>query len=205
MTGGRRAAGAAVLAALALVGACGVPTGGTPTTIPASDIPYGLAAPSPTPSASASVVPQLDPSRVFLVGKGDVLVARSREIEGATREERLEQLLAALADGPSEVERSEELSTELSPEVRLSLVELSDGAVTIDIDGPAEAPSGGASRRAVGQIVLTATSVPGVDTVRLTLAGEPVEAPLPSNEVTSRPLTAADYAPLLVAEASSPS
>jgi spore germination protein GerM len=49
----------------------------------------------------------------------------------------------------------------------------------------------------VGQIVLTATSLPGVRGVRLTLDGEPLEAPLPSGELTSAPLTAEDYAALL--------
>jgi spore germination protein GerM len=85
------------------------------------------------------------------------------------------------------------------------VAQLSDGTATIDIDGPDEAPSGGASRLAVAQIVLTATSVPGVDAVRLTLSGEPVEAPLPSGQLTSAPLTAADYAALLVPGASFPS
>ena len=64
---------------------------------------------------------------------------------------------------------------------------------------PTQAPSGAASRRAVAQIVLTATSVPGVDAVLLTLDGDPVEAPLPSGELTSAPLTETDYEPLLVA------
>jgi hypothetical protein len=185
-------------AALALVPACGVPTGGEPTTIPAAEVPYGLAAPSPIPTASPSTGSELDPSRIFLVGEGDVLVPRPRETDGSTRRAELEDLLTALAEGPTGRERSEQLSTALSPEVQLSVAELSDGTATIDIDGPAEAPSGWASRRAVAQIVLTATSVPGVDAVRLTLAGAPVEAPLPSGELTSEPLTAADYAALLV-------
>jgi len=60
-------------------------------------------------------------------------------------------------------------------------------------------PSGGASRRAVAQLVLTATSLQGVDAVRLTIGGDPVEAPLPTGELTSAPLTAADYAVFLTA------
>jgi spore germination protein GerM len=145
------------------------------------------------------------PARIFLVGEGDVLVPRPRETDGSSRREQLEHLLAELAVGPTGPERSEELSTALSPEVQLSLAELSDGEATVDIDGPAEAPSGWASRRAVAQIVLTATSVPGVDAVRLTLSGAPVEAPLASGELTSEPLTAADYAALLVPATASPS
>ena len=95
--------------------------------------------------------PQLDPSRIFLVGEGDLLVPRPRDTDdGSSRRQRLEELLTALAEGPTGAERGDELSTALSPEVQLSLAELSDGTATIDIDGSVEAPSGGASRRAVG-------------------------------------------------------
>jgi spore germination protein GerM len=198
-------AATALAAGLVLVSACGVPTGGAPTTIAASDIPYGLAEPSPTPTASPGAVPRVEPSRIFLVGDDEALVARPRDTSASSRRERLEDLLTALAEGPTGTERNEQLSTALPPEVRLTLADLTDGAATIDIDGPAEAPSGWASRRAVAQIVLTATSVPGVDAVRLTLSGEPVEAPLPSGELTSEPLTAADYAALLIAETAPPS
>ena len=62
-----------------------------------------------------------------------------------------------------------------------------------------------ASRLAVAQLVLTATSVSGVDGVLLTLDGQPVEAPLPSGELTTGVLTGADYAALLSVEAAPPS
>ena len=205
MRRGRALAATVLTIGLAVSTGCGVPTGGAPTTIAASDIPYGLAEPRPTSTASPSTTPQLDPSGIFLVGDGDVLVARARETDGTSRRERLEELLTALSEGPTDAERKEQLSTALPPEVRLSLAELSDGTATIDFDGPAEAPSGWASRRAVAQIVLTATSVPGVRAVRLTLSGAPVEAPLPTGELTSDPLTAADYSALLVPATSSPS
>ena len=83
--------------------------------------------------------------------------------------------------------------------------ELSDGTVTIDLGGDAEAPAGQESRRAVAQIVLTATSLPEVEEVLLTRDGEPVDAPLPSGELTSQPLSAADYEPLLTPTVSPPS
>jgi len=194
----------AVALGLAVAG-CGIPTGGEPRTIAASDVPYGLASPAPGPTAAPTPEPLADASRIFLVDAGDSLVARGREVDGDSPEERLETLLAALASGPTSEERDEQLSTALPPDVRLRLGEISEGTATIDIDGPAEAPSGLASRRAVAQIVLSATSVPGVDAVRLTLAGEPVEAPLPSGELTSAPLTAADYAGLLTGTPAPPS
>jgi hypothetical protein len=193
---GRTAAG---LVLVLVLGGCGVPTGGAPATIAPSEVPYGLAAPSPTSSPAPTPAVAPAPFRIFLMDGEDVLVARPRELDGDTPRERLEDLLAALADAPTAGERAEEFSTALPPGVRLTVVDLSDGTATIELGLPAEAPSGGAGRRAVGQIVLSATTVPGVDAVRLSLGGDPVEAPLPSGELTSAPLTAEDYAAFLTA------
>ncbi|MGY1780635.1 GerMN domain-containing protein [Geodermatophilus sp. SYSU D01036] len=200
----RRAAAPPVLAALLVVAGCGVPTGQAPATIAPSDVPYGLASPS-TPSPPApTTTPRTDQPRILLVGPGDVLVPRGREVTGSVPDQ-LAALLAQLADGPTAEERRQGLSTALPPGVTLSAAEVEDedevedGTVTVDLGGTAEAPSGRESRTAVAQIVLTATSVPGIAAVRLTSDGVPVEAPLPSGELTSTPLTAADYAGFLTA------
>lgn len=179
---------------LTLLAGCGVPTGGAAETIPASDVPYGLASPAPTSPAPAGPVPVVAPGRVYLVDAADGLVPRPREVDGATAEERLGALLDALAAGPTAEERDRQLSTALPPEVQLSVVELTGGTATVDITGAPEAPAGQASRRAVAQVVLSATSVPGIEAVVLTWDGERVEAPLPSGELTAEPLTRADYA-----------
>jgi hypothetical protein len=198
MTGRARA----LLVGLVLcVGGCGVPSGGAPQAIPSSEVPYGLAQASPEATGPATSAPAEAPSQIFLVSAGDVLVGRPREVEGGSLRERLADLLASLEAGPTSAERGEQLSTVLSPEVRLSVSDLSDRTATIDLGSPTAAPSGGAGRRAVAQIVLTATSIRGVDAVRLTIAGDPVEAPLPGGQLTSAPLTASDYASFLTAPA----
>lgn len=182
------------LAVLTVLTGCGVPTGGEPSTIAATDVPYGLATPSPTPTPTAPPEAKVDASRVHWVSAADTLVPRVREVVGTTRRERLAYLLEQLASGPTGDERDEQLSTALPPEVRLSVTRLDGGTATIGLDEFAEAPAGVSGRRAVAQIVLTATSVPGVQSVLLELAGEPIEAPLPAGELTARPLTAQDYA-----------
>lgn len=188
-----RRAGALVV--LALLAGCGVPTGGEPSTIAATDVPYGLAESTPVPTPTSPREAVGDASRVHWVTDADTLVPRVREVSGTTRRARLADLLEQLAAGPTAAERDEQLSTALPPEVRLSVTGLDGGTATIDLDALAEAPAAGVSgRRAVAQIVLTATSVPGVDAVLLELAGEPIEAPLPAGELTDRPLTAEDYA-----------
>jgi Sporulation and spore germination len=200
---GRWLPAALALALLGMAG-CGVPTSGEPETIPASEVPYGLASPTPTAPSGSSVQTMLAETGIYLVTAEDVLVARGRELPPGSVEERLEALLGQLAAGPSDQDLADELSTALPPEVELHVTDVADGTAVIDIAGPVDAPSGADSRLAVAQIVLTATSVPDVQAVRLTREGDPVDAPLPDGELTSEPLTADQFAPVLTAPAPSP-
>lgn len=188
----------AVLVAAAVLAGCGVPTGDAPETIAPTDIPYGLAAPATTSPTAASSAPTGDRPRVYLVDQDDVLVPSGREVSGSTTRDRLADLLGQLAAGPTGGERNDQLTTALPPGTTLTVGKVSGDLVTVEL-GTVQAPSGQQSRRAAAQIVLTATSLPQVHGVVLTHGGEQVEAPLPSGELTSEPLTADDYASLLVA------
>lgn len=192
---------ALLLATLATLAACGVPTGGRPATIAASDVPYGLAAPRSTTPAATSGPARDDRPRIYLVNADGVLVASGRSVSGDTTRDRLDDLLRQLAAGPTTGERDGELTTSLPPSTRLSVSAIDDSTATVDLSGT-EAPSGRQSRRAVGQIVLTVTSLPQIHAVRLTRDGQAIEAPLPSGRLTSDPLTADDYSALLVAQPS---
>ena len=50
---------------------------------------------------------------------------------------------------------------------------------------------------AIAQVVMTLTSLPGVDSVQFVRDDETVEVPLPDGTLVRRPLTAADYSSLL--------
>lgn len=186
---------AVVLLAVAGTAACGVPTGDAPTTIPPSDVPYGLLSTAPTSAAVTPPTPQPAQPQVFLVDSAGRLVPRGRALAGEPLKKEAAGLLDDLAAGPSRDERRAQLSTALPPDVRLTMTGLDDGTATIDVVGSTDL-SGRSIRVAVGQIVLTATSLPGIDAVRLQRNGEDVEAPLPSGQLSTDPLTAADYAPL---------
>ena len=54
---------------------------------------------------------------------------------------------------------------------------------------------------ALGQVVLTLTSVPGIERVQLVSGGEPVEMALPGGRLGAEPVTADDYAELVAAAA----
>lgn len=184
----------AVLTATAIAattGACGVPTGGDPEAIPAAEIPAELTSRPPAATSGAAEQTAGQPV-VYLVDPADVLVPRGRPVEGDARDQ-LDDLLDSLAAGPTAAERADGLATALSAQAGLAVGDLSGGTATVELTGVTDTVTGQQSRRAVAQVVLTVTSLPAVQRVLLTQDGDAVEAPLPSGELTSRPLTATDY------------
>ena len=73
-----------LVAAVALLGACGLPRGSTPVQVPPDDVPYGLLATpttSPTPTSTPGVL--LVPGTIYLADANQKLVAGRRR--GARR------------------------------------------------------------------------------------------------------------------------
>jgi hypothetical protein len=196
-----RARLAGALLGAALLAGCGVPVQGDPTPVAAGQLPYGLGSTTPTTTAAPTTTPSAESPHVYLVGPQDTLVARSRGVSGETLARRLGALMASLQSGPDEDDVLLQLGTALGPGITLKVSGVVDGTATVDIAGTGDLPNGRGSRLASGQIVLTATSMPGIDSVVLTRNGAPVEALLPNGQLTDAPLTAGDYAILLVAPA----
>lgn len=191
-----RVAGA--VAVVAVVGAgCGLPDGGTVRTVDDESVPYRLLESSaPEPSAPSSPgAPARSP--VVLWKMGERLVP---EASGAgcdePAEDVVERLLAALAAGPSEDARADGRSTALPSDTGLALVALDDATAQVSLEADTDL-SAELLPLAVGQVVLSVTSVPGVRSVDLVVDGEPVQVPLPEGVLTPGPVTAADYAGLL--------
>lgn len=189
---GRLAPVAALLAVVAGLAGCGVPTGGEPQVVEATKVPYGLAAPTPSAPSTPTGTPVPSAPQVFFLRKDGSLTGEGRDLPGSATANQLPALLEQLAAGPTDGEREKGLSSALPPGTQLKLVSLTDGVATIEIGGEVDAPSGDGSRRAVAQLVLTATSLPGVRAVQLFRDGQPADAPLPSGALTKAPLTAAD-------------
>jgi spore germination protein GerM len=172
-----------------------------PTPVAAGQLPYGLGSTAPTTTPEPTTEPTGESPHVYFVSPQETLVARPRGVSGDTVARRLGALLASLQAGPSADDVLLQLGSALSPGITLQVTGVVDGTATVDIAGTGDLPTGRGSRLASGQIVLTATSVLGVDSVLLTRNGDKVEALLPNGELTDAPLTAGDYAILLVAPA----
>ncbi|WP_337062600.1 GerMN domain-containing protein [Kineococcus sp. G2] len=190
----------AVLAAAAVLAACGAPSQGQVREIAPTEVPYGLLEPAAEPSAdsTATAAPDSGPRVYFL--EGDRLLAvplGTAEPTGTGTPSRLSDLLERLSAGPGQQERADGISSALGTEVRLATEGVVDGTARISVQGLAGNIAADRLPLAVGQVVLTATTAPGVQDVQLLRDGEVLEVPLPGGERTAGPVTAGDYAPLV--------
>lgn len=181
---------------LVLLAACGVPTQSKPEAVNPTSVPNQLlSAPSPEPS-SAPVPPTGEHTVSYFVDE-DRLVAVQRATAGGDQLDHLRHALRRLLEGPTVEEQANGLSTSLPADLGLSVSSLDQAEATIDLAEQLRNLPASELTIAVAQIVLTATAVPGVKSVRLTQQGRTVEAPLIDGSRTAKPLTAADYLPLL--------
>lgn len=205
-------AAALVAAAAAVCVSCGVPAGGPVRTVDPETVPYALLSPAPTVAATNTVSPSpptpaaestpgtVATANLFLIDD-DFLVAvptaLGQQAGGGGPQADVRTMLARLAAGPGKDQRDAGLASALGPDVTLRLVDVSDGTARVDVSLPTGDPSADRLPLAVGQIVLTVTSVAGVDAVVLVQGGAAIEIPLPGGARTSEPVGATDYQDLL--------
>ena len=126
-------------------------------------VPYRLLE-SDNPASEASddgTVSDRRPVLVWLVDEGRLAPESTGESCGQAPVPLVERLLADLSAGPSDDARAGGLSTAISPDSRLTLSGIDAGTAEIEVE-TASAISADRLPGAVGQIVLTVTSVPGV-------------------------------------------
>ncbi len=198
----RRAGIVAVALSALLLAGCGLPSDGAARPIPATAVPYGLLGPAatatttaPTPEGKRSEQP-----RTYLLGSDQLLQPVPAAVDLSqlvTSRQELTALFALLAAGPTESQRAQGLSTALTPGVRIELLSVHDRIADVAVDAGLKDPSADRLPLAIGQLVLTATSVEGIDAVQLLRDGAPVEVPLPGGALTAAPLNRFDYRALL--------
>lgn len=182
--------------AAALLAGCGAPGSSRPAEIEPSEVPYQLLRPSVDPLAASSepdLLEEVATTPVYLLGEGAVLVAADTPVQPGSSTQLAEQALSRLQAGPTDDERDAGLASALGAAVRLALVSIQDGTARVEVRLTAGDIAADQVPLALGQVVLTLTSVPGIQDVQLVNDGEPVEMALPGGRRTVDPVTAADY------------
>ncbi len=200
----RRRRRALVLGALVVVCAsgCGSLGSTTVTDIDPQEVPYGLldVPTEPLTAGSELSTPGTQAvTPVFLLAReGGLLESSPTGVETGTPADVAREALARLEAGPTEDERSQGLGTVLGTAVTLSLDDLRGGTARVEVELTAGELAADQVPLALGQVVLTLTAVPGIERVQLVSGGEPVEMALPGGRLTTDPVTADDYAELVV-------
>lgn len=196
MTRRRPRLGVAAIALVAgLVGACGVPDHGPVATVDPRDVPYNLL--GEATGGPGGVRNEISEGlAVFFTSDGH-LVRLGLDPGAAVGRPAFARVLDALSSGPTPQEQRQGIGTAIPPGLRLVLSRTVSGTADIELAGQAAHPDVEQNALAAGQIVLTATSVPGIDSVRLTRNGQRVDAALPFGDLAARPVTASDYASLV--------
>lgn len=197
---GRSAGPVAVLllVLLVLLCSCGLPGAGTVKRVEDESVPRRLLDPD-APSAATTgttAAPGSVPVIFWLVDEDRLTPSAAGASCTQTPEVVVRSLLDQLAAGPAEEARASGRSTAIPPESVPTLVDIRAGTAWVEVD-PETSISADRLPAAVGQIVLTVTSAPGVVSVAVVSDDAPAQLPLPGGALTDDPVTAEDYASLV--------
>jgi hypothetical protein len=206
----RRALALLLLAVWALA-ACGVGPQQRATVIPSGELPSLEQSPSAPPSSTPpSATPTPSPvtpspselsSPAFVVPSSTLYLVSNAALVGEfrprTQTATLPDLLRALLRGPTDAEASRGISTAINTSPDLLGVIVQDGVATVDLSGTFGDIRAPDQVLATAQVVMTAASFPGVDSVQISLDGKAAQMPLADGTLSWSPLTFADYASLL--------
>lgn len=159
--------------------ACGVQADDGPRRLATEKVPYGLLEAAPATTTTTVVGVPIVPVPVFFV-HGDRLRAVSRTVTDPVT---VGKAIDALLNGPREDESAIGIRTAVSPRTKLLVARLEDGVARLDLSADFALGQVQQQIPSLAQMIFTATAVPGVNAVRFTIEGEPVEVPTPEGHV----------------------
>lgn len=165
--------------------ACGIPIDAEPEMVEV-EVDDAPVSPGPTPGDFAAV-------SMYLVSD-ERLVRVTRDLPAPRS---LESILDSLLAGVTEPEERSNLRSSIPTATRVMGIDREGNLARIDLSREFAAVGGMEEILAVAQIVLTATSVGGIDLVALQLEGVPTDAPVASGALSIEPVSAEDYASLV--------
>jgi hypothetical protein len=180
----------ALVALVVAAAGCGVQDDSAPRPLEAADVPFDLLAPG---TSVAKPDTGEGPTRaVWFVDNNGLLARGERALEAPVT---VAEILESLLEGVSDAEANNGLRSNIASGTRLLGVEGPvDGLVTVDLSGEILTVSRELQRLALAQVVFTATGLANVDRVLFEFDGERAEVPGAGDELTSAPLTRADFA-----------
>lgn len=188
---------AAAIGLVLLVAGCGLPGRTEVRTVDATAVPYNLLDPeAQSRPGQIGPVPVGSPL-VFWLVHDDRLAPTAVPVSCTDPvDDVVSQQLALLAAAPDAVARAAGRSSTIPSSSELELVDVAQGVAMVEFN-PGSSLTADRLPLAMGQLVLTVTSAPGIEAVQVSAAGDTVEVPLPGGALTDRPVTADDYAILL--------
>lgn len=174
------------VALVVLVAGCGVPAADGPQPVD-SDIAQ-LLEPEPTPQVTETAEP-----RAITVTwvRGESLARAMRPGIAGTRQEELDVALDLLLSGPRPAEQIKGSTTLLPPDLQLT-GEVRRGRALIELTVETGLEPVGLPL-AVGQVAVTALTVPRVRSVVFSVDGVPTTVPLPNSRGDARVVRLGDY------------
>ncbi|HUG32054.1 MAG TPA: GerMN domain-containing protein [Acidimicrobiia bacterium] len=171
-------------AAVALA-ACGIPIDAAPVTI---DIEAAV-----SPDDGGPVLGELAAVSLYLI-RDEALVPVTRDLPSPPVPD---IVLGSLLEGVTEPEQRANLRTAIPPGTRSNEIAADGPVLRVDLSREFASVGGEEEIFAVAQIVLTATSIEGIDLVAFELDGVPTDVPVASGALSDDPVGAGDYQPLL--------
>ncbi len=193
------------VATAVILAGCGAPPAGTTSRLDPNSVPYGLLD-KPKPTQQTVTAPTSLPQRIWFVRSGRLAALTPTGTLSGGQTQQANALLVELLNGPNEAQHNEGYESALSTGVTVTVREVESGTARLQIRERRDAGRPAADGPlAVGQIVLTVTSVPGIDSVLLDDGTRALQAPLPGGALASRAVNAQDYTPLITVPDSAPS
>jgi spore germination protein GerM len=188
---GVRAVTIAVVGALVtLAVACSPGSQDQPDAIDRRDVPFELLDSTTTSTTPASLPTESDATVYFVVD--GALVPVGRDVAPTD----VDAALQALLEGPTTAEAALGVASAIPSGTTITRLARDGETLTVDLEtdpGTAESDA----PLAVGQLVLTVTTIPGVERVRFRVGGEPVQVPKGDGTLSSGAVSADDYQALV--------
>jgi spore germination protein GerM len=178
---------AAVVAFVAAAG-CGVSRQATPTRLTEDDVRVV----APTTSTSLPLGTRTRHVELCFIS-GDRLITLVTELPAPLS---VAGALRALVDAPRTVLPGGARTAISEPNMTTARA-TKGGIAQVDLNRDFTQTPAADQRFAIGQVVCTLTSLPGIGQVHFTLEGRPVEIPRADGSLTNRAVSRADYQPLL--------